>query len=480
MATPYPTRSPFFVALAQAAAAVAAASGLAWLASPFVPHATLSLLYLAAVLMVASRSGPAVAASTGLASFLALNFLFTDPQFTFQVDDDTDLVTLLFFLLVAIFAGNLAARMRREVMRAEASVQRLSSLRAFGDRMLSALDAPQVLERLERQVQDTFGTQARVRHVRSEPASTAGAIDGLRHPVDAVCLPVGPAREPVATVELNDLPAGDGTAELAQSLCHQATLALERVTLSEALARAQLVSQAEELRSALLASVSHDLRTPLASIIGSSSSLIELERELSDTDRRTLLATVLAEARRLDNYIQNLLDMTRLGHGSLALHRDWIDVRDLIAGACARLHPTPSPPPPISLRIAEALPMIWVHGALVEQALVNLLDNAARVSPVGASIEILAGPAADGLEISICDEGPGIAPDLREQVFEMFFSAPAGDRDTRQGTGLGLAICRGMIGAHGGTVEAFEGPGGRGTRMRVWLPVTPAAEGDAT
>lgn len=240
-----------------------------------------------------------------------------------------------------------------------------------------------------------------------------------------------------------------------------------------ALNASRLAEEQERLRSALLASVSHDLRTPLASIIGSASSLRALDAQLTPKDRYELLDGILNESERLNRYIQNLLDMTRLGHGELAIERDWISVDDLVASARKRLAGSLA-----GVTVHQAwdseLPLLYVHPALIEQALVNVLENAARFSPPGGHITIAAATNTDAtlLTLTVTDQGPGIAPALREQVFEMFFTGNEGDRSPH-GTGLGLAICRGMLGAHGGTVRAMAGPSDTGTQIIMTLPLTP-------
>jgi two-component system sensor histidine kinase KdpD len=268
---------------------------------------------------------------------------------------------------------------------------------------------------------------------------------------------------------------GGELGDSARSLCEQAGVAIDRSRLVGDLEETRLVYETEQLRSALLSSVSHDLRTPLASIIGSTTSLLEYGDAFSPADRRELLATILDESRRLDRHIQNLLDMTRIGRGGLSLRRDWVDLRDVVSGALHRLHGSRRSVKVVT-RLPEPLPLLWVHGALLEQALVNLLDNALRFSPPEGTVTIEAKIRDQTMEIDVIDEGPGIPEGERELIFDMFYTARHGDRG-RQGTGLGLTICRAMVGAHGGSVEALAGPGDRGARMRITLPMVEPAQG---
>jgi two-component system sensor histidine kinase KdpD len=220
--------------------------------------------------------------------------------------------------------------------------------------------------------------------------------------------------------------------------------------------------------------VSHDLRTPLAAIIGAAGSLDLYGDAMGPGDRHALLETVRDESERLDRHIQNLLDMTRLGHGTLTLNREWIGVDELIGSAVGRLHRY-RPEANFAASVEPGPLEVWVQPALVEQALVNVLENAVAFSPPGESVGVDARQVDGQLQIDVSDHGPGIPEDERERIFDMFYSVERGDR-SHHGTGLGLAICRGMIEAHGGMVEAHSGPDGTGTVIRLTLPLaTPPA-----
>jgi len=253
-----------------------------------------------------------------------------------------------------------------------------------------------------------------------------------------------------------------------EALSQQIAQALERSRLVEDLESARIQGETEQLRSALLSSISHDLRTPLTTMIGSIGSLLSYGERIPASERQELLQGTLDEAERLNRYIQNLLDMTRLGYGKLKIQRDWVALGDIVSSACHRLKSVLSPLR-VQIQIAPTIPLLYVHAALLEQALVNILENAARFSPPHGMIRIEARCQEDSLVVDICDQGPGIAEEDRDKVFNMFYSVAHGDR--KQGTGLGLAICQGMVGAHGGRVDALPGVDGQGTCMRVWLPL---------
>ncbi|MNZ91280.1 Sensor protein KdpD [compost metagenome] len=202
---------------------------------------------------------------------------------------------------------------------------------------------------------------------------------------------------------------------------------------------------------------------------GSIDSLLALGEAIPMADRQELLEGTRNEAERLDRYIQNLLDMTRLGHGGLKLARDWVAPTDIVGSALNRLRVLLAPLQ-VSTEVADGLPLLFVHAALIEQALVNVLENAARFSPVNGRLQLQVSADDEYLRFAVSDEGPGIPAADREKIFDMFYTAARGDRGG-QGTGLGLAICQGMIGAHGGHILVGEGIDGHGTCITLCLPL---------
>lgn len=480
------------LAYAGAVVIVLLSVSLAYLLHRLMPHANLSLLFLTGVLIISARTGLGPSLVASVLSFLAFNFFFTPPYFTFEVADDGDVATLIFFLLMAAITGNLAARMHQEMIKHRLSLQRTSNLYDFSRRMSSAANTEEVLGKLVDHFSQSLDTRVAVYlpdkagvpvcRAGTPPSapSLAMAIErawsaGTTEPLiqdQWLLLPLITDREPVGLLAMPDKQQDYEQRALYRSLCQQAAIALDRTQLVADLAQVRLVSETEQLRSALLSSVSHDLRTPLASIIGSTTSLLEYGDSFSRENRTELLETVVAEAQRLDRHIQNLLDMTRLGQGNLSLRRDWVDLHDIVSSAVARMRDRLKQWP-LKIAISPDVPLLWAHGALIEQALVNLLDNAIRFSPPDGEITLTAGYADNRLEILLCDEGPGIPADQREKIFDMFYTVRQGDRGHRQGTGLGLAIVRGMIGAHGGTVTAHAGTNGQGTCMQILLTVAP-------
>jgi two-component system, OmpR family, sensor histidine kinase KdpD len=181
--------------------------------------------------------------------------------------------------------------------------------------------------------------------------------------------------------------------------------------------------------------------------------------------------TILEESERLNRFVQNLLDMTRLGYGALQPNREWVDLREIVGRALRQMARSLASLK-VEVQIPDDVPILHVDPILIEQVLVNILDNAAKYSPPGGRIEIAAAVDGEQVRVGVSDEGPGIPPKARESVFDGFYRVRASDKQAA-GTGLGLSICCGMIEAHGGRIEALPGPGGRGTTIAFWLPVHP-------
>jgi two-component system sensor histidine kinase KdpD len=224
----------------------------------------------------------------------------------------------------------------------------------------------------------------------------------------------------------------------------------------------------EERRSSLLSALSHDLRTPLAAITGAATTLRDESAAIDGDQRRELLETICEEADRLERLVRNLLDMTRLESGALVVARQWLPLEEIVGSALTRLE-SQLEGRPVRTDLPPDLPLVSADAVLLEQVFVNLLENAAKYTPAGSPIEIVARAASGAMAIEIADRGPGIAPGDESRLFEKFFRG----RQTTSGAtsaGLGLAISRGVVGAHGGTITAANRPGG-GAVFRMTLPI---------
>jgi len=259
---------------------------------------------------------------------------------------------------------------------------------------------------------------------------------------------------------------------LLDALAGQAAIALERITLAADIASARMTAETERLRSALLTSISHDLRTPLASIIGALTSLRGFGDSYDGAARAELMATIETEAERLNRFIGNLLDMTRLESGAIELKPALVDIGEIVGTALQRARRLLANHR-IDVDLAADLPMVRLDYLSFEQVLFNLLDNAAKYAPAGTSITLRARVAGETILVSVIDEGPGIPPADVERIFDKFYRVQAQDRQ-RAGTGLGLAISRGFIATMGGTIAAANRTDRSGAVFTITLPAEPA------
>lgn len=461
--------------------------------------ASFSLVFLTGVLIVAARTALGPALATAMLGFLAYNYFFTEPRFTFEITRPDELVAVVLFLVTGLIGGDVANRLRRQVAALRATNEQSRRLLELNRRLTAATDVDAIHHRAASTLHEFLGVPVCVLVASDvdetlQPAALVPAATESPPRVSMVDEAwTAASRTPLleregwwfARLQAADfvhgclalrladleLPPGEEELQLIEAYANQVALVLARSRLVARLEEARIAEETERLRSALLSSISHDLRTPLSSMIGAAGTLRDLDPQLSARDKMELLDALLSEGRRLDRYIENLLDMTRLGHGPLALKRDWTAPADIIAAAIRRLR-EPFPEIEVVRTIPEELPLLYVHGALIEQALFNVLENAARFAPPGTPVRLDVVVDEDQLHIDVIDEGPGMPESDRERLFEMFVTGSDGD-SRHGGSGLGLAICRGMLEAHSGSAVALPGPGGRGTRIRLSLPITP-------
>src|SRR5436309_4278478 len=403
-----------------------------------------ALLYLL-VVVAASVVGPLWTALLGSAvSFVALDFFFTPPVHTFVVAKEEDLFALAVFLLAAAAVSSVLSLALDQRERAEFRERQVRALYNVTTRLLAEPELDGLLGDLARSLVALYGLQGcRIvitddRGQEIERAST-GDLGGAVLPVPLVA-----NGRAVGRIEVADASAGIGDAErrVLETFAGQLALALERARLGAEAAAARLEAEASRIRAALFSSVTHDLRTPLASIKASASSLLEEGVPFSDDQRRELLQTILEESERLNRLVANLMDLSRLRAGALTPVLDSVPVEDLVSSVVGRLR-APLRAHPVRIRVREDVPPVPMDVVQMDQALSNLLENAARFSAPGSEITISAVRWQNMVEVKVIDHGPGIGAEDRPRVFEEFYRKDVGGR--RGGTGLGLSIARAVV-----------------------------------
>lgn len=483
---------------ALAAALVALVTGIGTVAR--MPPTELVMLYLLGVVIAAARfgRGPSLLAAT--LSILAFDFFFIPPTFTFNVSEDRHVLTFAIMLVVGLLTSSLTVRIRKQEREARASEERIATLYQLSRDLTAAVDAEQAAQATVRRAAEMCAGAAAVL------VADAAAPDGLRtlaHTGPGLTLN-GPERDQIARALSQPTGGGTRDAEIdaasgarltwvtltsnseafgvlvlaprGRKLSHEpralldafarlAALALERARLAKRAEEAAVRAHTEETRSSLLSAVSHDLRTPLAAITGAGTTLRDQGASLDDAQRADLLDTICEEADRLERLVRNLLDLTRLESDALEVRREWIPLEEIVGSALMRLDARLDGRP-IKTDLPADLPLISVDAVLVEQALVNLLENAAKYTPAGTEIAIAARVDESSVAIDVADRGPGLAAGDEARIFDKFFR---GRNAGTTGAGLGLAICRGVAHAHRGTLVAVTRPDG-GALFRMTLP----------
>jgi two-component system, OmpR family, sensor histidine kinase KdpD len=239
--------------------------------------------------------------------------------------------------------------------------------------------------------------------------------------------------------------------------------------IESAKSEAKAVAEAQQLSDALIGSVSHELRTPLASILGGVSILADASAVTRDAQLTALTRGVRDEAIRLNSDIQNLLDAARITSHGLQSRQDWTDPADIINSAVERINPR-YPNHRFALDFDKSAALIHVDPVLVEQALGQVISNAAKFSPSNSTI-IVAGNVEDGrFLISVRDEGAGLTADEMKHLMEKFFRGPR-HVGKISGSGLGLWIANTFVMSSGGRLEAVSAGEGRGTTIRIVFPL---------
>ncbi|ATQ42807.1 sensor histidine kinase [Caulobacter mirabilis] len=472
-------------------------------------QANLAMIFMLSVLGSGLAFGlwPAITAAA-LSAFL-YNFFFLQPHLSIRIGHPADVLTFMVFFATALTTGWLTGRVRdqaRIVSRRAASVsallvasRRLSSsarkedaAAALAEQLAAATGgAAVVLTPVGDDIAATAASPgaeelaagdmaaARWSWERGEPAGAGtGTLPNSAwtfRPLQGI-----KARAGVAGVHPSAL-ATEEDERFVSALLDQGAAALERAEFAAQAADAEALRRTDRLRGALLNSVSHDLRTPLSTVLGSVTTLLDYGKSLSAKVQRDLMESIREEAERLSRYVGDLLDMTRLEGGAVTARQEWVDIRDVLRAGVDRVQRRLG-----KRKVARDFPpelsMVKADPSLLEQALVNILENAVAYSPDGSTIEVAAYEDRGNVVISIEDEGPGIPTAELERVFEKFrrLEEPtdrAAAADRGKGAGLGLAISKGFVEAMGGRIAAASPiHDGQGTRVLISLPkdrVTP-------
>jgi two-component system sensor histidine kinase KdpD len=439
-----------------------------------------------------------------IAGMLASAFFFFPPLYSFQIRDSHEYVNLALFIFVAIVTSQLAMRLKMQVELARQREIDMRDLYDFSRRLAGAFDVSEIHAAIEDHLASVMQRNVALFSTTSDAATSSGRRAGVLVP-EAVRSQVAEiaagARDPasgatlktdagevwlVRAVSPNSLEfgviainLGRASSDQANDLCARvnavladATATLERLGVAHAISEARMRSQTERLREALIGSVSHELRTPLASIMGAATVLGSAPALHGETRLKELVSDVHNEAERLNGDIQNLLDASRISSDGINPHTEWADPADIITTALDRCRRRLNQHR-LKVELADDLPLIHVDPVLIQQALVQILDNAVKYSQTGSAVVVTARAEPGRIIIAVTDRGAGLTGDEKSMMWERFFR---GERQTAitSGSGLGLWIASAFVAANGGKIDAdSEGPGG-GTTLSIELPVAQA------
>jgi two-component system sensor histidine kinase KdpD len=487
-----------FLEYVQAVLVVALTAALGLLLRSHLQTIDIAMLFLLAVVVVASRVPQRPALLASLLSIAAFDFCFVPPYYTFAVSDARYTLTFGVMLVIAVVMSRLTTRIRQQADAAREREQRTAALYAMTRELAAQRNAAEMVQTAARHLRNTFGSDVLVfapgedGRVAPHPALGASSVEekelsiaqwvfdhGQLAGAGTTTLPATawlylPLVTSGGTVAVAGVRADDPRRfqdpvrrQLLETFGGQVAASLERVRLAGASQRAKLETEAERLRTALLSSLSHDLRTPLAGIEGAASSLLDEAAAPAPGARRELAQTILEESQRMTRLVANLLNMVRLESGALQVQKEWQPLEEVVGVALIRLDERLAGRR-VETSLPPGLPLVPIDGLLIEQVLINLIENALKYTPAEAPIEISAQADARTVIVSVADRGPGLPSGEEGLIFEKFYRSREEGR--AGGAGLGLTICRGIVTAHGGRIWAENRPGG-GAVFRFTLPV---------
>jgi two-component system, OmpR family, sensor histidine kinase KdpD len=475
----------------------------------------ISTVYLLAVLASAVAFGSRPAVVAAVASFLAYDFFFIQPQFTLTVANEDEWIALILLLITGVVTGQLAAAQRK---RAIESARREKEAVVLYD-VVSLMTEPD-LQRAVTAVAQRLRTEAELAAVVIEIATDAQThVQAVVGDPEAIKLAQGEAAEMILAYGRRSTAAERGTPgrwvrlvqpgrrgagsrsrsrrvrslgidlaeqrvgtivmvrksaspefgasedRLVSALARQLRLTLERLRFQREANEGEIFKRTDELRTALINAVSHDLRTPLSSIIASAGSLRQRDVKWSEDERIEVAEAIEGEAGRLNRLVGNLLDLSRIEAGNLRPEKGWYDLRSLVREVVGRLRGI-APEHHIVTDLTAEIPPLHFDYVEIDQVISNLIENALKYTPPGeitVSLRVLGG----SVEIAICDSGPGLAVADLPHVFDPFYR---GGGSVVQGSGLGLSVAKGLVEAHGGAIRVTNRSEG-GARFAFTLPL---------
>lgn len=488
------TRKPSFAVIvrhyAEALLMVVVATAIGLLIAPRWGTYAVDLLYLPPVLAAAILYGFRPAMTAALASAMAYNFFFAEPYYSLRMNRPADILTVVILFIVAAVTSRLAAQMRSQAALAVANAKRNATIAGLAGRLLPCIAPEQIAKVATSEIATLFDCNAAllidsintralavmpttapltpVEFIVAASVIAEGKIAGRGSqrltPCEWLFFPVksGDAILAAFGVVRNDgrSPIPPEGQLLFDNLIDQVALALERARLEASARDIERLRERDRLRDALLSSVGHDLRTPLTAVSAAAA-------QLDISQDANLVGTIRSEASKLERYITNLLDMARIEAGTIRISEEPIDLVDSVSAAVRDLRKELGAVR-VGVEFADELPLVRGDARLLHHCLINLISNAARLSPTGGRIAISGQAEKGGVCLSVADEGPGISADMPDIAFDSFEQISGSD--SSGGSGLGLSIVRAFAEAMRVEVSAYNRNGGSGAIFALHFP----------
>jgi two-component system sensor histidine kinase KdpD len=450
----------------QAVAVVVVSTAVLYLLQASLVPSLVALLYLLPVVISTIFWGLGPGITAAIAAFLAFNFYFIEPYYTFNVQQSQDELALFIFLMVAAVITNLVARTqtRAQTSLAEARAREYEATHLYelSTSLVGLREQEAIARILAEHIRQVFQAQVvaiaiqggKERSVLYDPAVHAPLRDKITH-----VTPLITTHGLLGEIRLwrEERPLTTNEERLLQTFASQGALALEYALLADADTRATVLEESDRLKSALLSSVSHELRTPLATIKAAATSLLGEEANWDAAARHELLTAIASESDHLNRLVGNLLDMSRIEAGALKPQRQWNILADIVGEVIGRMRGT-AVSHYIKVNVPDDLPLLPVDHVQMDQVFTNLLSNCLKYAPPQTTIQVRAWLAGEQVQVQVSNEGPPVPEEQLEQIFNKFYRATAVSHLT--GSGLGLSICKGIIEAHDGRIWAENLPGG--------------------
>ncbi len=494
---------------ARSALPLVATLALVWLATIalvvinyFVQLNLVSLIYMLPVVVAATQWGIVAGVVAAVAGAASADFFFYPPLYSFWLNNPQDAIDLTLFLLIAVVTSNLAARLKREAETTNRRAKEIKELHSFSQGLATCLTSRDLIFAVQDYLSNTLGYRALL--IASSRDENSASADAAAIPLEirreavkligadtvaytsASSTTVDPSTGKVwliriiapeilgygaIAVELaND--SGERTAVVARRidvLLEEAMATLKHLKIKESIEQATIDYRTEVLRDALIGGVSHELRTPLASILGTCSVLNQMPTILNDRKSHDLIEAIHDQAGQLDGEICDLLDATRISAQGIQPQLTWADPTDIV-NAVLKQKARRLASHWVTINLQRDIPLVHVDAVLVEQALGQILENAAKYSPVGSAIKVTSCSEDGQVILSVTDQGSGLTAEEKEQLGKRSFR---GQRQSAlgPGSGLGLWIASAFIGANGGTLHADSKGPNLGTTISLRLPI---------